>query len=104
MGGGPCRFVALVVSEQLKITKGDLSHYDKVADSGSTRRMAFCGVCGTQIYSAAPEADPNGLVALRATTCALRTELRPAVEIWCDSRLPWFPEVPEVKMRRDRQL
>jgi hypothetical protein len=103
MGGGAFRFVAGITPDKIQVTKGEPRQYDKIAQSGNTRRMHFCGTCGTQLYSGSTDpSDTSSLVSLRLTTCADRARLRPIAELWCASRLDWLPAL-DVKLSFEQQ-
>ena len=66
--------------------------------------MAFCANCGTHLCSLPADADSEGaFVSIRIATSDAFTELKPAFEIFCDSRVAWldaldgtieFPRMP----------
>jgi hypothetical protein len=58
----------------------------KSAESGNKRLHAFCGTCGTPIYSSAVE-NPQSY-GLRAGTIRQRAEFSPRRQIWRRSALP----------------
>lgn len=71
--------------------KGEPKIYNKVAESGRPRVQAFCGECGSHIYSAAPGNTPA--YSLRLGTCDQRAQLAPKRQIWCRSALPWTQQL-----------
>ena len=40
-----------VVDESFRLLSGGLKTYDKIADSGTVRALAFCPECGTRIHA-----------------------------------------------------
>ena len=68
--------------------------YIKTAESGNKRLHAFCGTCGTPIYSSAVESPQS--YGLRAGTIRQRAELSPQRQIWRRSALPWVDTLTDV--------
>jgi len=83
-GGAPSSFA---------FTKGEPRFFDKTADSGNIRRMAFCGECGTHLASLPPDSDEASQVSIRLATSVDFAELRPIAEIFCDSKMSWMPAI-----------
>ena len=79
---------------KLKFTRGAPKIYIKTAESGRKRAQAFCGECGSPIYSAAPENTP--VYFLRVGGMKQRAELPPQRAIWCDSALPWTEDISDL--------
>lgn len=78
-----------------ELTTGTLKTYEKIAEGGNRRTLAFCGDCGTRIY--AKNADGSeGTWGLRVGSCNQRNEMMPKFQVWCDSRIPWVPPVQGV--------
>jgi len=74
-------------ADQFQLLRGRPKTYVKTAQSGARRTMAFCGVCGTQIYAHA--ADGASAYSLRTGTLSQRAELWPSRQIWVRSATPW---------------
>jgi hypothetical protein len=93
---GGSAFVAFVQvpKEKLRL-RGEPRVYVKIAESGNRRAQAFCPDCGTRIYASA-EKDPP-VYNLRLGTVRQRKELRPKVQLWCRSALPWVHELGAVR-------
>lgn len=110
--GSAFRMSSLTESEAFRFTKGEPKYYDKRADSGAVRRLAFCGDCGTHLCSlpsSLPSSQTTGTdarpayVSIRLSTAREFPKLRPAAELFCDSRVSWltplegsaqFPRMP----------
>lgn len=106
--GSAFRMASLTEPEAFRFTKGEPKYYNKRADSGAVRRLAFCGNCGTHLCSLpslqSPDTDaPSAYVSIRLATAREFPELRPEIEVFCDSRVPWlaplegstqFPRMP----------
>ena len=71
--------------------------YVKVAESGRQRAQAFCGNCGTPIYSSDTQ-EPQ-LFNLRTGALAERDSLKPSRQIWCRSALDWVQDLGGMDMR-----
>lgn len=97
-------FGVVVHLEDFTLTKGALKTYEKIADSGTRRALTFCPDCGTRIY-AQTVGEGTTFWGLRVGTCNQRADLKPKLQVWCQSRLPWvgdlgglteFPMQPEL--------
>ena len=86
--GSAFRTSGIVSQQNFRFTKGKPKYFDKVADSGAMRRMAFCGECGTHLCSL-PSED-GGFVSVRVASCREFDQLKPAAEIYCSSRVSWL--------------
>jgi hypothetical protein len=80
------------------LKSGTPKTYIKTAESGNKRAHAFCPDCGTPIYAAAPDPNPQ-TVGLRVGTLDQRAELRPSRQIWVRSALPWSMDLTGVPQR-----
>ncbi|MEQ9261457.1 MAG: GFA family protein [Roseovarius sp.] len=89
MSGSDYRTIAIVPAESFRLTGAAPVDYVKTADSGSKRRITFCGTCGAGIYAAPAEETPT-VYNLRAGTINERRSLTPRYEIWCSSAMPWL--------------
>jgi len=74
--------------------RGEPRIYIKTAESGSKRAQAFCPECGTRIYASAA-VDPQ-FFNLRTGTMRERAALRPKMQVWCRSALPWAMDLRAV--------
>ena len=85
-------------AESFVLKQGRPSTYIKTtADSGRLRLHAFCGTCGTPIYSAAVENATS--YGLRVGCLAERASLVPSRQIWRRSALPWSDHIADVPGR-----
>jgi hypothetical protein len=77
--------------EDFHLLKGTPKTYVKTAESGNRRIQAFCGDCGSPLYSA----DEVGAKTrtLRIGVMAERASLSPQRQIWCESALPWSQDL-----------
>ena len=79
--------VNLLVQENQLSLHGALTTYEDTGDSGNKVHRKFCGRCGSPILSAL-EGMP-GMVAVKAGTLDDVSAVRPAVQVWCDSKQDW---------------
>ncbi|MEM6579821.1 MAG: GFA family protein [Pseudomonadota bacterium] len=90
-GGSAFRMVALAKPDEFKITHGEPKYFDKMSATGNTRRMVFCGECGTHLCSLPPEPiSENSFVSIRISTSNDFAQLKPVAEIYCESRVDWL--------------
>lgn len=73
--------------EQTGITK---TYQDK-GDSGQAVERVFCPECGSPILSRVG-AMP-GMVFIKAGTLDAPEQFSPSIELYCDRRWPWMPEL-----------
>ena len=92
----PFRTSVLVVEEQFRLVRGEPARYVKTAESGNRRNLAFCKRCGTHLY-AAPASGEAGIYSVRVGVLSQRAELRPAVQLWCQSEIPWLSDLAEIR-------
>ena len=76
------------------VMRGEPKSYIKTAESGTKRRHAFCGECGTPIYACAIENPQN--YSLRIGTITQRAAFTPHRQIWQRSALPWVNDLATV--------
>ena len=89
--GAPFRASVPAKAEDFRITKGEPQRYVKTAESGNRREQAFCGTCGSPLYSA-DAANPQAYM-LRLGALDQRTEITPKRRIWLESALLWAQDV-----------
>jgi hypothetical protein len=81
-----------------RLTRGTPKLYVKTAESGNQRAQAFCGTCGSGLYSTSP--TPPADYVLRVGTIAERASFKPALQAWCGSELPWTADVAGATRRQ----
>lgn len=99
LSGSAFRVVIPAKREDLKL-RGEPKTYVKTAESGRRRVQAFCGNCGTPIYSA--EVTKPRVFNLRVGTADQRADLPPKLQLWCRSALGWATRL-ETAARRQKQ-
>lgn len=92
--------LSLPVPRESFVLHGEATEYVKVAESGNRRVHAFCGKCGSPIYSRAVDDPP--MYTLRVGCLDERAQLPPRRQMWCQSALPWSMDLTEVP-RIERQ-
>lgn len=96
MSGSPFRGVVIASEEKFKL-KGTIKDYVKQsANSGNPRAQGFCPECGTHIYATSIGNEAK-VYNLRLGTVEQRKQLKPTIEIWCDSRQDWLAPVENTK-------
>jgi hypothetical protein len=86
-GGSILHVSVWVPKAGFTITKGELHKYETHADSGRKITRSFCPVCGSGITVEA-ELRPQH-IAVKAGTLDDPSFVRPALEIYTRSKLPW---------------
>jgi len=86
--GSAFRVVVFGDEESFKLLQGQLTDFQHVADSGTTRSRPFCPKCGTPIYA---KSVGGGLpmIGFRVGTLDQRYKLVPNFQVWCRSAQPW---------------
>lgn len=92
--GAAYRVIVRAAIGDFRLSGGMPSIYIKTAESGTKRAHAFCPVCGSPVYAAAPERPDT--VSLRVGALTQRADLPPVLQIWCDSALPWAGDLAAV--------
>jgi hypothetical protein len=100
LSGSPFRAVVVAPIGKFTVT-GTPKSYVKVAQSGNLRAQVFCPDCGTPLYACAPE-NPTSVV-IRLGCVEQRAQLKPAVQIWQHSALPWLPELSSISGSSEQQ-
>ena len=65
------------------------------------RAQVFCAECGAPLFATAPEKPMS--VVIRLGCVEQRAQLKPAVQIWQHSALPWLAELPGVPGSPEQQ-
>ena len=90
------RASVFVSEDHFRLLDGSPAIYDKVAESGAARALAFCATCGTHVYGTT-QGDGPIFYSVRVGTLAQRAELRPAAQVWCRSAVTWLDELSDVR-------
>jgi hypothetical protein len=98
LSGSAFRMACPAEPASFQFTQGAPKYFEKTADSGKVRRLAFCGDCGTHICSfPGDSAEAGNHVSVRVAACEDFHTLAPVAEIYCDSRVPWLSPIDELK-------
>lgn len=92
---GAFRAIVRATPGSFVLESGTLKTWEKTADSGRTRRLAFCPECGTSIYGGPGEGE-DGVTSLRVGAIRQRAELRPVAQVWYRSAQPWVEHLGEL--------
>lgn len=101
--GSSFRTVVRADPDAFAVTSGDLKVYEKRAESGNIRCLAFCPECGTPVYGGPKSGEP-GFLSLRVGAITQRAELRPVAQVWCRSAQPWLDtlqDLPRIETQPD---
>ena len=88
------RIGALVDSAGFSM-QGEVKEHCKIGSTGARRMQVFCPTCATSIYSYTPD-NPAAVYSLRLGAVKELRQLRPALQIWRRSALPWLPELESI--------
>jgi hypothetical protein len=92
--GSPWRASIQTSATSFRLTAAEPRIYLKTAESGRRRRQAFCGDCGTPIYSST-EHDPQSFN-LRLGSIVQRAQLAPNLQHWRRSAVAWASDITGV--------
>ncbi len=94
--GSAFRVSVPIAGSELKM-KGTPTNYLKTtADSGNPRVQAFCGKCGSPIYSTTPGEGPQAMYIVRVGILAQRDQLTPKRQNWFRSARAWVTQLDGV--------
>jgi hypothetical protein len=82
-----------VAGATLKLTGQPTTYIKTTAESGRPRVQAFCGQCGTPIYSTSPGEGVQPSYVLRVGILRQRDQLAPRRQIWWRSAQPWVAQL-----------
>jgi hypothetical protein len=100
LSGAPFRAVVAAAIETLSVS-GRTRRYIEVAQSGNRRAQVFCPECGTPLWATAPE-NPTSVI-IRLGCVRQRAQLKPVVQIWHHSALPWLSELASIPGSPEQQ-
>ncbi len=81
---------ALSPSAKLRVS-GPLKAFDDIGDSGKPLKRWFCSQCGSPIWTEADAMPDTAIV--KASAFDDTSWIKPALEIFCDSRQAWTPKI-----------
>lgn len=74
-----------VAEDKIKVT-GEPSTFDHTADSGNVLTKVFCNKCGSQLMG--KNTMRPGVIGIRAGSIDQKDEIKPTMNIYCDSAIP----------------
>ncbi len=99
LSGGAFRVSVRAPAETL-VMQGKPATYTKTAQSGAKRVQGFCSNCGTSLFSAA--ADNPQAYMLRISALKQCGELKPGIQIWMRSALPWTQTLHDLEVYEEQ--
>ncbi len=91
--GSAFRISVPVAGTALKMTGQPSLYMKTTAESGRPRVQAFCGKCGTPIYSTTPGDGVQPSYTVRVGVLRQRDQLTPRRQQWFRSARPWVTEI-----------
>ena len=93
--GAPYRVSVFGVPPENLWLRGDPKTYVKVGGSGRKILVAFCGNCGSALYSTS--AETLGTINLRIGAIRQRRALIPRAQGFCGSAMPWAMNIDGIR-------
>ncbi|MHA1570129.1 MAG: GFA family protein [Alphaproteobacteria bacterium] len=84
-----------VVDGRFRLLSGTLKVFDKTADSGTIRALAFCPECGARIH-ATTVGEGSPFFGLRLGTVRRRDRFTPSMQVFCRSARDWVRDLSSV--------
>jgi hypothetical protein len=101
--GTAFRVSVRVPGAMLKVTGKPSVYVKTTAESGNPRVQAFCGACGSPLYSTTVGDGVHPLYMLRVGILRQRDQFVPRRQIWWRSARPWVIEIAAVpRVERDK--
>jgi hypothetical protein len=101
--GSAFRVSVPVQGATLKISGKPTTYLKTTADSGTPRLQAFCGTCGSPIYSTSHGEGVQPFYMLRVGILRQRDQFVPRHQIWWRSARPWLTEIASVpRVEKDK--
>ena len=94
--GTAFRVSVRVQGAMLKITGKPAIYVKTTADSGNPRVQAFCGACGSPLYSTTVGDGVQPLYMLRVGILRQRDQFMPRRQIWWRSAQRWVTKIADV--------
>ena len=94
--GTTFRVSVRVPGAALKVTGKPSIYVKTTAESGDPRVQAFCGTCGSPLYSTTVGDGVQPLYMLRVGILRQRDQFVPKRQIWWRSAQPWVTKIADV--------
>ena len=88
---GALSITMMLKREYFELLRGELAHFDRLADSGNTARCYFCPTCSNRIYHENPAS--NEVIRLKPGTLDDTSIIKPEMQVWMKSAQPWVKEL-----------
>ena len=86
-----------VKGDSFKVSGQPTIYIKTTADSGNPRAQAFCGKCGSPLYSTTPGEGRQAMYIVRVGILQQRGELEPKRQIWWRSARPWVTGLDAIR-------
>ena len=97
LSGGPYRSIIQTRETDFELLSGKPKMYYKYGESGNRRELAFCDTCGSQLYATSVGDEPNRFFGLRTGILDQCEDLKPTLQVWCRSEVPWAQDVSQIQ-------
>jgi len=84
--GGGANYSALARRDAFELLRGEPTIHESTADSGAAVKCAFCGNCGSPLWSDTPNLPGR---AIRIGGLDDRSDLGPRLHIWMEEAPAW---------------
>ena len=95
--GSAFRVSVPVAGTAFKMSGQPTSYLKTTADSGNPRVQAFCGTCGSPIYSTSPGEGQQASYMVRVGILRQREALVPKRQIWWRSARAWVTGLDRIR-------
>ena len=86
-----------VKGDSFRVTGEPTIYIKTTADSGNPRAQAFCGKCGSPLYSTTPGEGQQAMYIVRVGILKQRDQLEPKRQIWWRSARPWVTGLDAIR-------
>ena len=86
-----------VKGDSFKVTGEPTIYIKTTAESGNPRAQAFCGKCGSPLYSTTPGEGQQAMYIVRVGILKQRDQLEPKRQIWWRSARPWVTGLDAIR-------
>jgi hypothetical protein len=83
----PYAALVIVPPENVRITTGNATRYERTSDSGNMTYRDFCGTCGTQLFSGSV-VFPQ-IMSVKVMTFDEPNLVEPSQHVWVESAVDW---------------
>ena len=94
VSAGAFTITMLLKRDDFEIVRGDLSIFDRPADSGNIARCYFCSTCSNRIYHENP--DKPEIIRLKPGTLDDTSIINPRIQVWTGGAQPWLKQLHDL--------